>query len=123
MPPRKPSMPDDIFGKKPSALDKLVGNVPESSSTVKQQDGTTVVQENSNTVKLQSGNTAELQSAAATRVKMTIYPTAAQATKLDRLALEYQEKTNRRIDRQDIVRLLIDRCTLDLLLDYTAGNE
>ena len=39
-----------------------------------------------------------------------------QLDKLDELAYTYKKRTGRRIDRQDIVRTLIDRCDLDTLI-------
>ena len=51
-------------------------------------------------------------------VKTSFYPRLDQLEKLDDLATEYNKRYRRlrkRIDRQDIMRFLIDQCTLDSL--------
>lgn len=53
-------------------------------------------------------------------VKTSFYPRQDQLEKLDELAHDYNKKYKRqrkRIDRQDIIRYLIDQCDLDLLTD------
>jgi hypothetical protein len=53
-------------------------------------------------------------------VKTSFYPRQDQLDKLDDLAGEYNKRYRRqrkRIDRQDIIRFLIDGCTLDSLED------
>jgi hypothetical protein len=53
-------------------------------------------------------------------IKTSFYPTQEQLEKLDDLAGEYNKKYRRqrkRIDRQDIVRYLIDKCNLESLTD------
>lgn len=53
-------------------------------------------------------------------IKTSFYPTQAQLDKLDDLAGEYNRRYRRqrkRIDRQDIIRFLIDQCTLESLED------
>jgi hypothetical protein len=53
-------------------------------------------------------------------VKTSFYPTQSQLDKLDDLAAEYNRRYRRqrkRIDRQDIIRFLIDQCTPDSLND------
>jgi hypothetical protein len=53
-------------------------------------------------------------------IKTSFYPRQDQLDKLDDLAGEYNKRYRRqrkRIDRQDIIRFLIDRCTLDSLED------
>ncbi len=45
----------------------------------------------------------------------SIYLTPAQLRKLDQLAYEYNEQTEKRINRNDIIRYLVDRCTLEHL--------
>lgn len=53
-------------------------------------------------------------------IKTSFYPRQDQLDKLDDLAAEYNKKYRRqrkKIDRQDIIRFLIDSCTLDSLSD------
>lgn len=53
-------------------------------------------------------------------VKTSIYPTQGQLDKLDDLAGEYNKRYRRqrkKIDRQDIIRYLIDQCDLETLTD------
>jgi len=47
--------------------------------------------------------------------KISFYLTIEQADKLDDLAYEHKKRTGRRINRNDIVRYLIDQCSLDSL--------
>ena len=52
------------------------------------------------------------------REKVTFYLTPEQVRKLDGLAHEYNGKgKGRRIKRTDIIRYLIDRCTMETLSD------
>src|SRR6202790_156464 len=51
-------------------------------------------------------------------IKTSFYPTQAQLDKLDDLAGEYNKKYRRqrkKIDRQDIIRHLINKCNLEAL--------
>ncbi len=53
-------------------------------------------------------------------VKTSFYPTQTQLDKLDDLATEYNKKyrrQRRKIDRQDIIRFLIEECTINTLAD------
>src|SRR2546428_4684353 len=82
-------------------------------------------QQNSETVTPFYGETAEqLISNTVTRhyveteeqlEKTTFYLTPEQAEKLDDLAHDYKKHTGQRINRNDIVRYLIDQATLDSL--------
>jgi hypothetical protein len=47
--------------------------------------------------------------------KITFYLTVEQANKLDDLAHDYKKRRGKRINRNDIVRYLIDHCTLESL--------
>lgn len=49
------------------------------------------------------------------REQVTFYLTPEQASKLDDLAYQYGKHVKKRINRNDIVRLLIDHCTIELL--------
>ena len=47
--------------------------------------------------------------------KVTFYLTSGQADKLDDLAYDHKKRTGKRINRNDIVRYLIDQCTAESL--------
>ena len=49
--------------------------------------------------------------------KISFYLTEDQTNKLDDLAYGYRKRTGKRINRNDIVRYLIDQCTLETLAD------
>ena len=122
MAPKRASVPNTAFGKAPGALDKLTGRVPSEDAasppdieTATPQDVKTDTPENSKTVSRQSG----VEGKAKTE-KFTIYVSAEQLDKLDELALAYRKRTGKRINRNVIMRKLIDVCDLDLLLQSTA---
>ncbi len=109
MAPKRAIVPSDAFTKPPSALDKLTGRAntedplePQHRDTVKQQHGSTVKQQSS---------TDE-----SAREKITFYLRPDQIDKLDELVLAYRRQTGNRINRNELVRRLIDLCDLDLLL-------
>ncbi len=98
---------------------------PESGSTVKPFQSDTGTQQNSNTVEpFQSdtaltlqGNTALPRSSRLEKKeeKVTFYLTSGQADKLDDLAYEHKKRTGKRINRNNIVRYLIDICTAETI--------
>jgi hypothetical protein len=139
-------IPADSFVKRPSALEKLTGRggsdevMPESGDTVEPQEGNTVVpqggdtvlRQGRNTVKPQYGETVSRQSGEAVlrqggdtvepqdgetaTSKVTFYLREDQIDQLDEWTLEYKKRRGKRINRNELVRRLIDRCALDLLL-------
>ncbi len=92
----------DTFERKQSAIDKLVGNSPQ-----------VVEQEKKPETKTEDTPTQEQQR---TYKPTSIYLSDGQLDKLDELALEYKKKIGRRINRNDIVRALVDSTDLDNLL-------
>ncbi len=96
------------------------------SQTVSPPQGTTVIQRNRNTVLQGEGDTVQL-SQGKTGIqhdsdtvkrewfteKVTFYLTVEQVNKLDDLAHDYKKRKGKRINRNDIVRYLIDQCTLE----------
>lgn len=79
-------------------------------TAVKSSDIKTVAPSNSETVTGSSGNV----------IKTSFYLTQDQLDKLDDLVTEYNRRYRRqrkRIDRQDIIRFLIDQCTLESIED------
>jgi hypothetical protein len=101
MAPKRATVPSDAFAKPPSALDKLTGRAS-TEDTVKSQDRNTVIPQ-----------TVADESA---REKITFYLRPDQIDKLDELVLAYKRQTGKRINRNEVVRRLIDLCDLDLLL-------
>jgi hypothetical protein len=122
MAPKRANVPNTAFGKAPGALDKLTGRVPSEDAalppdieTATPQDVKADTPENSKTVSRQSGVEGK-----ANTEKFTIYVSSEQLDKLDELALAYRKRTGKRINRNVIMRKLIDVCDLDLLLQSTA---
>ncbi len=109
MAPKRATIPSDAFAKPPSALDKLTGRA-HTEDTATRQERNTVLQQGSNTVKQQSGADESA------REKITFYLRPDQIDKLDELVLAYKRQTGTRINRNELVRRLIDLCDLDLLL-------
>ena len=82
-------------------------------ATQEAQKQPTVVPESSSTVAPLESDTATPHSSKAAKKeeKVTFYLTSEQADKLDDLAHEHKKRTGKRINRNDIVRYLIDQCT------------
>lgn len=82
-----------------------------------QQKQPTVLPENSSTVEPLQRDTAlpHNSKAAKKEEKVTFYLTSGQADKLDDLAYDHKKRTGKRINRNDIVRYLIDQCTTESL--------
>lgn len=53
----------------------------------------------------------------------SIYFSPAQLRKLDTLAYQFNEQSKQRIDRQDILRYLVERCSLDDLADIAQSQQ
>ncbi len=127
MSPKRASVPQDTYGNRPSALDKLTGRAPQNIPAHQTEKGDqqfpspSVEQENRKTGEPQDSNTVLLQSAekddSSTREKITFYLRPDQIDKLDELTLAYKRQTGKRLNRNALVRQLIDRCTLDMLLE------
>lgn len=83
--------------------------LPLSSETVEQSKLNTALPSNSETAKQSNHATAKKQE------KISFYLTTEQAEKLDDLAYEHKKRTGRRINRNDIVRYLIEACSIENL--------
>ena len=110
MPSKRAAVPENVFGQKGTALDKLTGRTPSESG---------IDQEHSNTVLPQSRDTVVPQDSAdqETREKLSVYLSSDQVDKLDDLAREYRQRTRKRISRVEVVRRLIDAGDLQMVLD------
>ena len=103
------------------------------SEAVKPLEGEVTTQQSSETVELHYGETSErLYSNTVTpshrqtvkkEAKISFYFTAEQEKKLDTLELEYRLRTGRRINRNDIMRYLLDHCNIeDLITGMSESN-
>lgn len=105
---------------KPAEAPKSNNDASSSSENVEQLQSDTVTPSNLKTVELSNGETVKhlnsgtAQQRSSTTVKkdekVSFYLTAVQANKLEDLAYEHRKRTGRRINRNDIVRHLIDLC-------------
>jgi hypothetical protein len=69
---------------------------------------------------LNSNTSPQLQAEDHRIIKTSMYPTQTQLDKLDDLAAEYNKlyrRQRKKIDRQDIIRYLIEQCDLETLAD------
>ncbi len=71
--------------------------------TAQHSDSNTVTQQHRKTVKKER--------------KISFYLTSEQERKLDDLAYDFLQHTGKRINRNDIVRFLVDQANVDLLID------
>jgi hypothetical protein len=85
---------------------------PQSNINTASQQGSETVsqQERSKTVSQQDSETAYTE-------KISFYLTPEQADKLDDLAHAYKKRTHKRINRNHIVRHLIEQCSIESLTD------
>ena len=87
------------------------------------QHPTTVEQQNGETVEPSLSNTAtplDRETVKPGLIKTSFYLRLGQSEKLDDLAYGYKKRTGKRIDRQDIVRALIDSSELETLLNLLS---
>ena len=117
MPSKRAQVPEEPFAKRPSALEKLTGaGTPLEEDTATQRSAKTVLRSSSNAVS-QSDDQAEAATPAgkAGNEKISFYLRPDQVDKLDELALAYKKRTGVRLNRNELVRRLIDRADLELL--------
>jgi hypothetical protein len=95
--------------KRKSAFLRATQEAQALTPTVSPSVSNTVTPSNSETVEQHERPTAKKDE------KITFYLTSSQANKLDDLAYEHKKRTGRRINRNDIVRHLIDQCDIDSL--------
>ncbi len=81
--------------------------VPLSSDTVVPSQSETAIQQQSRKVKPLNSTTVKKE------VKVSFYLTPEQEQKLDDLAYEHKKRTGKRINRNDIVRHLVDYCSIE----------
>ena len=122
MAPKRANVPNTAFGKAPGALDKLTGRVPMEDVAVPQDIKTSTPQGSNSDIPGNSETVTQQNSeeGKANTEKFTIYVSPDQLDKLDELALAYRKRTGKRINRNVIMRKLIDVCDLELLLQSSA---
>lgn len=118
MPTKRAAVPDNVFGQKGSALDKLTGRAPADRDTGEGQ-GNTVLPQSRDTVSPQDGGTISPQdhNDREIREKLSVYLRPDQVDKLDEFALQYRRRTGKRISRVEVVRRLIDASDLQMVLE------
>ncbi len=117
---KRAQVPGAVFAKRPSALDKLTGAAPEADTTP--QDGNTVLPHNGDTALSRATGTGPRKGAGE---KTTFYLRPDQIDKLDELVTAYKRHTGQRkgVNRNDIVRRLIDRADLSMLVGDAVGED
>ena len=114
-------VPQEVYGQRPSVLDKLTGAAPSPGASAEKQGHGEAVRQHGNTVIPQEGGAAPVPiPTAAGNEKVTFYLRPDQVDKLDELVLAYKRRTGVRINRNELVLRLIDHADLDLLLDVPA---
>jgi hypothetical protein len=95
--------------------------LPIASSEAKTQESTTTLPDNTTTGQQESGNTAIVQSSNEVKKKktpkITFYPTPEQDFKLNDLVAQHWLRHHRMIGVNDILRHLVERCTIESLDD------
>ena len=102
-----PEMPSDMFNDD-SAISKLTGGAPR---------GRVPVQESPTPLATASAEIGKKDAQNRSLKQTSFYLLPEQLLKLDDLAHNHYRRTGRRINRNDIVRHLVDRCELNDLAD------
>jgi len=105
-------MPNDMFNDD-SAISKLTGGGSR---------GRTSVQEESLPAQAAPAETAKKDAQNRSLKQTSFYLLPEQLLKLDDLAHNHYRRTGRRINRNDIVRHLVDRCELNDIADLEGGS-
>ena len=84
-----------------------VTGLPSNSDTVEPSQSETAIQQQSRKVKPLNSTTVKKE------IKVSFYLTPEQEQKLDDLAYEHKKQTGKRINRNDIVRHLVDHCSIE----------
>ena len=90
-------IPENTFGGKPSAVERLASSSPQSPVRIAQP--------------VPVGPQPEKEKLE----KMSIYVTAEQKVKLDELAKAHRKQTGESTSRIDVVRMLIEQASIDML--------
>lgn len=114
MPPKKVHIPENLYDSQPGAIQKLTG----TPSREQLQPRVPPVAE----TPIPTSNPVETpQQASKSQVRnvkpTSFYLTSTQLRKLDDLAYIYNGRTGKRINRNDIIRHLVDTCDIGNLQD------
>src|SRR5436189_2363494 len=106
MPPKKVQIPENLYDTQPGAIQKLTG-------APSQRQPQPAAAEAPTTIPSPAETPQQATKAQARSVKPTsFYLTPAQLRKLDDLAYIYNGRTDKRINRNDIIRHLVDTCDI-----------
>jgi len=110
MPPKKVQIPEKLYDTQPGAIQKLTG----ATSRQQPQSPMSPPAETASTTTPDPVMTPQQATKTQTRsVKPTsFYLTPDQLRKLDDLAYTYNGRTGKRINRNDIIRHLVDTCDI-----------
>ena len=103
MPAKKVQISSDLYGKEPGAVEKLAGDTGPGTAPATANPTSDAVEE----VKPQ-GKTRNVK-------PTSFYLTDKQLRKLDDLAYLYNGRTGKRINRNDVIRHLVDTCDIGSL--------
>jgi hypothetical protein len=101
----------DAFNRPASALDKLTGRTSAEPA------------EDNNAPPPPTAAVPPQSDPSTMREKVPFYLRPDQLDKLDELALAYRKHTGQRLNRNDIIRQLVDQCDLDMLLTAQKAIE
>lgn len=135
MPAKRATVPDDAFKTKTRrTLDRLTDEPASEGDAPTAAHGSTVIPEGSSTVLPPKGNDVLREDIdtvlPSSRVvgktggeKTTFYLRPDQLDQLDELVYQYKKRTGRRINRNDVVRQLIDQADVEALLGVQGSDR
>jgi len=114
MSPKKVQIPENLYDAQPGAIQKLTGTTSRQQS----QPPVPPAAETSITTPSPTNTPQQASKTQVRNVKPTsFYLTSTQLRKLDDLAYIYNGRTGKRINRNDIIRHLVDTCDIGNLQD------
>ena len=109
MPSKRAQVPQEPFAKRPSALEKLTGSTTRGTEAAPSADRNTVIRQNGETAtEPEDTVTVHAQLAKTSNEKISFYLRPDQVDKLDDLVRAYKKRTGIRLNRNELVRRLID---------------
>ena len=124
MPTKRAQLPEEPFARRPTALEKLTGATSAGDGNAKAESSNTVSPSHREAATRQKGPAPVAASAGkGATEKVSFYLRPDQVDKLDELALAYKKRTGARLNRNELVRLLIDLADLPLLLAQPERQE
>ena len=124
MPTKRAQVPQEPFAKQLSALEKLTGSAAPAEEAARSEDGNTVSRQYGEAA-TQHDDVAQVPAhvGKAGNEKISFYLRPDQVDKLDDLVLAFKKRTGVRLNRNELMRRLIDRTNLQLLLKEPQYNE